>query len=173
MTLLASDFPPSLPCGEIDQDWINLVTDWRARSYSEIVSIQNELSSFRQTILDDIESFRNEIGLELSSIRADLPRIAYNEINPRFYAASVIKVGTTASITLPSGGTYYGQFTVNMAEDGINILGKDYLISEGNEERDRVIIGTKTGSFPGGFIETISDGDDLKGTISFFGFRRD
>lgn len=174
MTITANDAPEDLVCGPIDQDFLDNLNGYRNFVFQQLLGIQNTLAGFQQDTLDAINAALAGFAQQLNQIREDLPEIACNEISPRFVFINAIKTGASASITLPSGGSYVGIFSVNLAEEGVSLFGKNWIYGEGNTDDDRMACGSKTGVFSGGHTESISvSAGGFKGSFTFFGYRND
>lgn len=154
---VAANPPPLLPCGPIDQAWIDIINDWRTEVHGCLL---------------DLETAQ-------TGLISDLPDIICNFWSPRFFSGqnshSDGQTGTV-DVTIPSGGTWIVfRSIVVAAADGGNISQSqtniNYIFLN---DPDNTCVGSTSSILAGGSTVgyTIPNNDTL-GQISVFAVRID
>lgn len=133
MSFEAADQPQDLPCGVIDQAWLDQLNAFRSKTFECVLDLQTALEGLIQ----------------------DLPSIICNEVSPRFFQGQ--SSGTnSASVTLPAGGTWcYTANVFGINDDGVLVNGNNiryFFFDTGSD--DEILFGGSTGVRAGG--QTIS-----------------
>ena len=159
MTISANDQPQPLPCGVIDQAWLDQLNDYRDTVFQCLINTGSDITELRQ---------------DLNQLIADLPSIICNEVSPRFFESSVVS-SSNLSITLPSGGTWC--YTANVfginddgsLENGSNI--NYYFFDTGSN--DEILFGGSTGLIAGGQTISINLGSFDQAMLQVKAYRTD
>lgn len=140
MSISVNDQPQRLPCGVIDQYWLDQLNDYRDLVFECLIEFGADITQLQQ---------------DFNQLVTGLPSIICNEISPRFFESSVMG-SSTLSVTLPSGGTWcYTANVFGVNDDGSLESGSNinyYFFDTASE--DEILFGGSTGLIAGG--QTIS-----------------
>ncbi len=89
MSFEAADQPQDLPCGVIDQSWLDQLNSFRSKTFECVLDLQSSVEGLIQ----------------------DLPDLFCSYLAPRIFVGESAQVNT-ASVTLPAGGTWLTHVTV-------------------------------------------------------------
>lgn len=154
MSITASNLPQSLPCGVIDQQWLNQLNDYRMQSALCILANQGEIQGLRD----------------------ELPSIICNYMTPRLFAQTVrVTENSSMTINIPTGGTWTVMIVVDGAEGNPPQSGTffPFVYGASDTDDDREFGGSSVSTFAGGTPITITAPNNHGASMSVFAFRTD
>lgn len=158
MSVAAGDQPQDLPCGVIDQNWLDELNRVRTLYFQCLIEQQANISGLQT---------------DLTQLNNDLPTIICNEIASRVFTDTRSGTGSL-SITLPAGGTWQ-VFAFGIGNEdntsGSNTVSGGLNTLQWDDGDDNLAV-TASGAFAGGTVLSPS-ASLVRGVFSVFAIRTD